>query len=247
MTATIDETADLGDGDGERDGAGGIRHRGLILTAIAVVLVGAVVPWLLAFSSVFGVGSVAVRGTHELTADEVRAAARVPAGEPLLRLDTGAITRRVEALPDVASAQVTTSFPSTVTIAVTERTAVGVVASGSGFKLVDTTGDQFRAVDTRPPHLPLLVITAGSGPADPRVTASAVATVAAALPAGVRARIDSIQALDPQTITLVLNSGRVVRWGSVERTADKARVLSALLQVPGSQLDVTDPDQPFVR
>jgi cell division protein FtsQ len=63
----------------------------------------------------------------------------------------------------------------------------------------------------------------------------------------VRARISSIQALDPQAITLLMNNGRVVRWGSADRSGDKARILPALLQQHGSQLDVSDPDQPFLR
>jgi cell division protein FtsQ len=116
-------------------------------------------------------------------------------------------------------------------------------ASG-GFMLVDKTGDQFRHVDTRPKHLPLFVVPSGT---DARTTGGAVATVAAALPERVRARIASIQALDPQAITLLMHNGRVVRWGSSDRNADKARILPALLQQHGSQLDVTDPDQPFLR
>jgi cell division protein FtsQ len=74
-----------------------------------------------------------------------------------------------------------------------------------------------------------------------------VATVAADLPPSLLAPIASIQALDPQAITLVLSDDRVVRWGSVDRSADKARILPVLLAQPGQQYDVTDPDQPFVR
>ena len=162
-----------------------------------------------------------------------------------MRLDTDAIRTRVEALPDVASAQVTTSFPSTVTITVTEREGLGVVQSpAGGFMLVDRTGDQFRHLDARPKHLPLFVVPNGT---DAQTTGGAVATVAAALPARVRARIASIQALDPNAITLLMHNGRVVRWGSAVRSADKARILPALLGRPGSQIDVTDPDQPFLR
>jgi cell division protein FtsQ len=222
-----------------------IPHRKLILGTIAAVLVGAIGVWLVAFSSVFGVGTIAVRGVHTLSVQDVRSVARIADGTPLVRLDTDAIRTRVESLPDVASATVTTSFPSTVTITVTERVALGVVRDGSGgFMLVDATGDQFRHVDTRPDSLPLFVVPSGT---DARTTGGAVATVAAALPARVRARISSIQALDPQAITLLMNNGRVVRWGSSERNADKARILPALLRQHGSQLDVTDPDQPFLR
>lgn len=241
MTATLRR---IGDTDSERP-TGGVPHRKLVIGTLAAVLVGAIGVWLVAFSSVFGVGSVQVRGAHAVSAAQVRAVAHIADGTPLVRLDTDAIRTRVEALPDVASAQVTTSFPSTVTITVTERLALGVVHSpGGGYALVDRTGDQFRHVASRPRHLPLFVVPQGT---DSRTTGGAVATVAAALPTRIRARVASIQALDPSAITLLLDNGRVVRWGSPERSADKARILPALLQQHGSQLDVTDPDQPFLR
>jgi cell division protein FtsQ len=244
MTATALRRGD-GAASGPGDAGGGIPHRRLILGGVAVVVVAAIAVWLVAFSSVFGVGTVAVRGAHELSPDQIRAAARVADGTPLVRLDTDAIRARVRALPDVAAVSVTTSFPSTVTITVTERVPLGVVRSAAGgFMLVDRTGDQFRRVSTRPAHLPLFVVPDGT---DARTTGGAVATVAAALTPSVRARVASIQALDPQAITLVLNNGRVVRWGSPQRSADKSRILPALLRQPGTQFDVTDPDQPYVR
>jgi cell division protein FtsQ len=233
------------DGDGGGSVAGtGIPHRRLILATMAVVLVGALVIWLVAFSSVFGVRAVQVRGVHITTGAQVRSAAEISRGVPLVRLDTEGIRTRVEALPEVASARVTTSYPSTVIISVTERVAVGVVQAGGGYRLVDRTGAQFRRVATRPAHLPLFVVPNGGTTLG---AARAVATVAAALPARIRARIASIQALDAQTITLLFTDGRVVRWGSAQRSADKARILPALLAQHGAQFDVTDPDQPFSR
>jgi cell division protein FtsQ len=222
----------------------GIPHRGLILGAIATVLVGSLVAWLVAFSSVFGVRSVTVRGEHTVSAGQVRAAAHITSGTPLVRLDTDGIRSRVAALPDIASVTVTTSFPSTVFITVTERVAIGVVQNKRGYALVDRTGDQFRRVAHRPAHLPLFAVPQGTSS---RTTGGAVATVAAALPASLRERITSIQAFDQNAITLLLKDGRVVGWGSPARSADKARVLSALLRQPGTQFDVTDPDQPFIR
>jgi cell division protein FtsQ len=242
VTATLRSTGKDVDEEQPRSG---IAHRKLILATTAVVLVAAIGVWLVAFSSVFGVGTIEVRGTHTVSADQVRSVARIADGTPLVRLDTDAIRTRVEALPDVASAQVTTSFPSTVTITVTERVALGVVqSSAGGFMLVDRTGDQFRHVAVRPRHLPLFVVPDGT---DSRTTGGAVATVAAALPARVRARIESIQALDPQAITLLMHNGRVVRWGGADRSTLKARILPALLAQQGSQIDVTDPTQPFLR
>jgi cell division protein FtsQ len=59
--------------------------------------------------------------------------------------------------------------------------------------------------------------------------------------------VRSIEALNPSAITLVLTEGRVVQWGSASRTAEKARLLPTLLKHGSSQIDVTNPDQPFTR
>lgn len=241
MTTTLRDDADLD----QHESRSRVPHRTLILAGGALLLVAAVAVWLVAFSSVFGVSTVLVRGEHTLTANQVRAVAQVPDGEPLVRLDTDAVLARVEAIPDVASATVTTSFPSTVTITIVERVALGVVrAPTGGFMLVDRTGDQFHHVPHRPKHLPLFVVPKGSVS---RTTGGAVATVAGALPGTVLSHVASIQALDPTAITLLMRSGRVVRWGDATRSADKARILPALLHQQGSQIDVTDPDQPFLR
>lgn len=223
--------------------SGGMRRR-LIIGSAAFVVLAVLAVWLFAFSPVFGVRSVTVRGTHLLTARQVEDAARISHGTPLLRLNEAAITRRVEQLPEVGSAQVTTSFPSTVTITITERVPVGYVKQGNGYALVDHTGSQYRTTATRPPKLPLFVVPSG---ADARTSGSALATVAAALPARIRAKTASIQALNPQAITLVLKDDRVVQWGSADRSAEKARVLVALLPHADQQIDLTDPDQPFTR
>jgi cell division protein FtsQ len=45
----------------------------------------------------------------------------------------------------------------------------------------------------------------------------------------------------------VLRDHRVVRWGSPDRSSDKARVLSALLARPGTVFDVSDPDLVYAR
>jgi cell division protein FtsQ len=220
------------------------QRRRLVLVILIVVVLAVTATWVVAFSTLFGVRSVTVRGAHTLTASQVEDAAAIVHGTPLIRVDTGAIVQRVEQLADVETAQASTSFPSTVVITINERTPVGYVRIGARDMLVDHTGDQYRSVRTAPPLLPKFVVPAGS---DARTTGGAVATVAAALPAALLKRVQSIEALDPAAITLVLRGDRVVRWGSAARSPDKARILPALLKQPGTQFDLSDPDQPFSR
>ncbi|MDT4958672.1 MAG: cell division protein FtsQ [Pseudonocardiales bacterium] len=228
--------------DESDDGAGGVvrRNRSLIVVAVLAVLVVAVATWIVAFSPMFGANTVTVHGTKKLTVAQVHDAAAIKHGTPLVRLDTAAVARRVESLPLVASATVRTDYPSTVVITITERVAVGYLTLGKKYLLVDKTGAQYRTVQTEPRLLPLFVVPAGP---NAQATGQAVATVAASLTPALLATIASVQAFDPTAITLLLNDHRVVRWGSDERSADKARILPVLLRQPGTTFDLTNPDQ----
>lgn len=220
------------------------RNRTLLLATAAAVLLVVLAGWIVAFSPVLGARTVRVTGTRTVTAEQVRTAAAIKSGTPLVRLDTAAVARRVGALPAVASVRVTTHYPATVIITVVERVALGYVQAGARFVLVDRTGDQFRTVRTPPRGLPLFAVPAGG---QAKATGQAVCTVAAALSPQLRAQVASIQAFDPTAITLLMTDQRVVRWGSAERSAEKALILPTLLRQPGSQFDLTNPDQPFSR
>ena len=223
------------------------RRRLLILALIivAILALAATLTWVVAFSALLGVRSVQVHGTQLLSYAQVRAASGIVRGTPLVRLDTADITRRVEKLREVETAQVSTSFPSTVSITIVERRPVGYVRTAAGDQLVDRDGVHFRTVALAPHQLPRFVLPTG---AHARASGAAVATDAAALPSALRSKVNSIQALDPTSVTLVLSDGVIVRWGGADRSADKARIVPALAaRRTVNQIDVTDPDQPFTR
>lgn len=242
MTATTELRTDAPDsGDAPSARPPHRTRRLLIAIAVAVVLaVGAT--WVVAFSSVLGVRTIQVQGTHVLRPAQVVRAADVARGTPLVRIDTAAVAQRVETLPDVAAARVSTSMPSTLIVDVTERVPVGWVRVAGQAVLVDRTGTRYRAVSRRP-DLPRLILPSGAGTA----TTAAVARVAAVLPGKLLPRLASIQALDPNAITLVVKGDRIVHWGSADRSVDKARVLPVLLHRGASLIDVSNPDQPFTR
>jgi cell division protein FtsQ len=215
------------------------RRVALVAGALGVV---AVLIWVVLFSSVLGAKRVLVHGARAVPVARIQSVADVPHGRPLLRLDTGAIARRVETLPDVAAASVHVSYPSTVVISVTERVAVGYLLADGKAILVDRSGRQFRTVSVPPAGLPLFDIPTGA-----TATGHAVATVAGALTAPVLRKLASISADDPSAITLRLRDGRTVQWGSADRSADKVQVLPALLARPGTEFDVSNPDLVVAR
>jgi cell division protein FtsQ len=240
VTTTVDR-GPIADPDDEPRG----RRRGRWLVGAGVVAIVLVLGWVVAFSPVLGARQVSVRGAHQLSTGTVLDAAQVRHGAPLIRLDTGAVARRVEALPEVASAQVAISYPSSVVITVVERQAVGYLDQGTGkFTLVDRTGDQFRTVTATPTGLPRFDVPAG---ASGRATGQAVAVVAGALDGSVRAALSAIQAADPTSITLQLRDGRSVNWGDDQNSPLKAKLLLVLLEQPGTFFDVSNPQAVYAR
>jgi cell division protein FtsQ len=211
------------------------------IAGIAGVLGVILVAWLVEFSSVLGVSTVTVTGTHFLTADEVEQAAAIPHGEPLARLDTGAVAARVRTLAPVRTVKVQTAYPSTVRIIVTERTAVGYRAGETGTSLVDATDVTFRRVAAEPKGLPQLM-SSGSSAAD-----DAIAAVAGSLGPVLASKVARITAQTPQSVTLTLTDARTVLWGGTDRGADKAQLVLALLARPGQYFDVSAPDQVITR
>jgi cell division protein FtsQ len=210
--------------------------------AIAVVAVVAGVLWVVFVSSAFSATTVSVTGLSVLTADEVTAAAQVPLGTPLARLDTAAIATRVKQLKAVSDVTVTRSVPHGVRIAVKERTAVYAVSSGSGFDLVDAQGVAFTSVADAPKGLVVASIT-GS---DDRLRRD-VATVVRALPQALRDRAVLVSAESPDSIVIELSGGAEVVWGSAENSAQKAQVIAALLSVKASVYDVSSPSHPTTK
>ena len=80
------------------------RKLPFVVAAAAVVFV-LVVVWVVAFSPVLGARTVTVTGTHTLTRRPGPHRRRDRHGAPLIRLDTAAVRKRVEALPDVAGGE----------------------------------------------------------------------------------------------------------------------------------------------
>lgn len=85
------------------------------------------------------VHTVAVSGDRLLTDAAIRAAAKVPTDSVFL-VDPDAIRKRVESLPWVRSAQVSTELPSTVNIAVTEWNPVLRLFHGGSDVFIAPTG-----------------------------------------------------------------------------------------------------------
>ena len=211
------------------------------VTALVVLLVAAG-GWLVGYSSWLSTRSVTVQGARVATPQQVLQAADVPVGVPLARQDVFGIADRAAALPAVETVRVERSWPDTITISVTERTAVLAVRQPDGLLLVDRYGVGFHTVAS----LPAEVVLAQVDP-DRQALLVDVGAVAAALPPALQRKVARIQAASPAAITLVLKSGARVTWGGPADSDLKARVTSALLKRNPRAIDVSSPHTPATR
>ena len=206
---------------------------------LAVVLLLGALFFVATQTSLMGVSLIRVTGVSILDPDQVRAAAQVPDGTPLARVDTALVARRVSALLPVASVDVGRSFPNTLTIAIVERRPAAVVAQEDHFGLLDATGVVYLTVSDRPADLPLVVV-ATPGPDNPETKAAL--QVLHDLTAALRDQLVKLIVEAPARIRLELAKGRTIVWGDASQGDLKARVATALLARKGTQIDVSAPD-----
>jgi cell division protein FtsQ len=216
-----------------------LRRWAALMVAAGVVALAVALFW----TPLLGVGSVDVTGTVALTGDQVRTAANVTDGTPMLRLDTSTIASRVRTLPRVASVDVSRQWPNTVRIDITERTPIGVVTAPGGVRLVDVTGFAYATVAKAPTGLPVIYLSTVL-PNDART--QAVVKVLASLPAQLRPQVTAITAQTPGGVQFALANGRTVIWGDADNAARKGAVLAALLSQQGKVYDVSAPDLPTI-
>lgn len=211
---------------------------------VALLLVGLVAGggWLVFFSPALAVKGVQVEGVDVLPERQVRRAAAVPTGEPLARVDLAGVAERVRNLAPVLDVDVSRAWPDRVRIDVVEREAVAVVDQAGVLRGVDDRGVMFRRYATRPRGMPLLRIAAGTE-ADALAEAARVVEL---LPTDIGARVEYVAVSTVDTISLRLRSGQTVQWGSAEASAQKAEVLTVLLEQKASAYDVSVPGQPVI-
>jgi cell division protein FtsQ len=208
---------------------------------VSVVVVG--IGLLLYFTPIMAARNIVVVGLGAVTQDEVTNAAALQPGTPLLQVDTDAVAERIAAIRRVASARVQRQYPSTLRVTVIERVPVVVKDYPDGPHLFDKDGVDFA---TAPPPAGVPYLDADNpGPSDPPTKAAL--GVMTALRPEVASQVARIAAPSVAAITLTLTDGRVVVWGTTDRTEEKALKLGALLTQPGHTYDVSSPDLPTVK
>ncbi len=224
-------------------GRGAVRGLKVLMWSalLSVVVVG--LGLLLYFTPIMSARNIVVTGLGAVSQEEVVTSAAVQSGTPLLQVDTDAVAERVAAIRRVASARVQRQYPSTLRITVIERVPVVVKDYPDGPHLFDKDGVDF-ATAPPPPGVPYLDAE-NPGPSDPATKAAL--QVMTSLRPEVAGQVGRISAPSVAAISLTLTDGRVVVWGTTDRTEEKALKLGALLTQPGQTYDVSSPDLPTVK
>ena len=229
-------------------------RRRLIWAGIGIVVVLLAVGAIAIFaSSIFDVRDVTVQGAVYTDQDVLDSVVADLRGEPVLLVDTRAAERRLEAVPWVESARVSTDFPHRVFIDIRERRPIATFQGGDGqYRIIDLQGRVLDVIAGQPTDYPLIT---GDHPDTARgqfagAPYAAAAELVLSLPPEIRS-ITQSAGVDAATgtLTMVLESdapdGVLVRLGDSKGLDEKlARLLkqvrSGLKGV--CQLDVSTSD-----
>ncbi len=224
-------------------------RRRLVATLIAVGLVFTTLIAVAVWSPLLALKEITIVGANRVDAAAVHEAIDGQLGTPLALVDLDLLTDELAAFPLIRSYTTQSVPPHTLVVTIVERQPVGLVADGSQFAVVDPAGIVIESVATRIAGLP--VIEAGDASIGNPAFASAI-EVLLALPPELLAQVDTISATTNDDVAFVLSGDiQAVTWGSVDRSAFKARVLATLLttQAPTTRVefDISAPDAPVVR
>lgn len=214
-------------------------RRPLIIAGVTVIALVAAAVYAAGWTSLMGVNSIEVQGAEVTSPEQLIGTAGIAKGTPMMRVDVRAATARLADLPQLASVDVIRSWPRTVVLSVSERTAVAVQKAQGGWDLLDGNGVAFVVSTKKPKDLPVLARS------DDEMSNTAMFQALAGMSPEIRMQVASISADSPTSIRLTLRkSGAVVNWGSPEQSDYKSQVLAVLLETDAGWYDVSNPDTP---
>lgn len=177
---------------------------------------------------------VVVDAPRGISAESIRLASGISAADHVPAVDAEAVRLGImTAIPAVADVQLDRALPDTIRLAVTSRTPLAAVEAGNGFYVMDAEGVVYDKVG-KSKDLP--VIKARTD-ADREIARG----VLLAIPEDLREKVTRITAKSRDNVTLGLRGGATVRWGGVEDSDLKARVLAGLTAVKATRYDVSAP------
>lgn len=213
------------------------RLQWLVAGLVALVVLLGVVVYA---APILRVSQIEVQGTTNADAEAIRTASTINAGDNMLRLDIAGAAQSVSKVPWVEKVTVKRSWPTTVTIDVTEHKAIGYVMDGDTPHVVDENGQIFLT-GVKPEG----ALEFKKTKADDARAIQSVTQVITALSDDLRGKLEGIEAESADSIKLFFPN-QAVYWGSSERADEKAEATRIVLGREGNW-NVSNPAMPTVK
>ena len=208
----------------------------VVLTVFVVIGTG----WLVVQSPMLDVDHIVVTGIPPERVAAVIAASGVHRRDPLLLVSTGAVERRVEAVPGIGSVRVVRKLPGTLRISASEQGVALWARVPGGVALIGFDGRVQRVAIAVPPHvIELRGLTRVPDPGQ-KIPHIAVVTVMSQLPPVFAARVGAISAANAGDVRLYLVTGGEVRLGDLSSVHDKGVVAESVIENQACALAYVD-------
>lgn len=191
------------------------------------------------YSTLLTVKKIEVRGNQVVSQDSILELAQVAPNIQLLRLNVSQTSQRIKTISQIKSVDVRRGWPETLVIEVVERTPLAVTDIPEGRYLIDESGMAYQPV-TPDANLPLIF---GSDDQNRAIGIKAWQS----FPTWLQAEVVSTTVDNPNSIWLLLTSGRRVDWGNLDKANEKAAVLKVLRRMAATTYDVATPEVPVVK
>ena len=219
--------------------------------AIGITLV-SLLAYFLGWSGLMTIDQIKVSGLSEnqtvsnLTAKQVIKLCGIKIGQPIARVNSSSVKRKLLTLPQVLDVKVNRQLPSSVLIELKMRKIeIAVTASGGGYLVGDASGVTFAKVNKVPRGVPIIKTSTS------KVLLSQTLLVFQGLPTKIQNRVISIDAKTRDSITFNLTRGVRIIWGGSQEQDLKIKVLNALLADENNKnvknFDISSPLAPTVR
>lgn len=183
---------------------------------------------------IFKVSNFEIQGLNQSTAEEVEGATGIERGSNLVRVSPQAAAQGVSQLPWVESVSVNTSLPGTVNVSITEVDAKAYAERPDGDHLIDASG---RAFVIQPAPEGLIKVT-GTSEDDQQIFAGVVSVIDA-IDQNLRGQIAEIDVPKPHEMTVVMQDGKRIYWGSEDNAKDKAITFRYAIEREEPHLDIS--------
>ena len=222
------------------------------MVVIALLVLG-LTGWIVMNSAFFEIRDVRVEGARNVSPDEIRRLADIPADANLIMLPLDGVIGRLERHPWILDAQVVRDLPTTAVIRVIERTPGGWMRDADGIAILAGDGTVLARVPEAPARLPEIGESADTLTVGERVVGPGqTLRVAASMGGPLRRHVASLH-LAGSEIVLRLRAGGTVLYGEPVELPAKNLALAELLRwasgegVPVRTIDVRAPAAPSLE